>query len=143
MPALPGSCVTSTTMKSPKETFMQLTIDEQIEKHRAISWQQGFEEGFEEGFQEAAGEVIRPTIIKILQRRFPNNDFILDIYEQQLLRICTKDELLKLVAAAFEINALPDFLMRLQSVFYKLDEHPKTTSAPDESVPDLERAGKA
>jgi hypothetical protein len=87
--------------------------------------------------------VIRPTIIKILRQRFPDNDFILDIYEQQLLRICTKDDLLKLVAAAFEINALPDFLMRLQSVFHKLGEHPKTTSAPDESVPDLERAGKA
>ncbi len=53
--------------------------------------------------------MIRPTIIKILRRRFPNNDFILDIYEQQLLRICHKDDLLKLVAAAFEINALPDF----------------------------------
>lgn len=122
---------------------MQPTIDEQIEKYRAISWEKGFKEGFEEGFQKAACEVIRPTVIKILRRRFPNNDFILDIYEQQLMRICTKDDLLNLVTAAFEINALPDFLMRLQSVFYKLGEHPKIPSAPDESVTDLERAGKA
>jgi hypothetical protein len=126
-----------------QETFMQPTIAEQIEKQRAISWKQGFEEGFEEGFQKGAGKVIRPTIIKILRQRFPDNDFILDIYEQQLMRIRHKDDLLKLVTAAFKINALPDFLMRLQSVFYKLGEHPKITSAQDESITDLERAGKA
>jgi hypothetical protein len=27
------------TQKSPKKMFMQLTIDEEIEKQRAISWQ--------------------------------------------------------------------------------------------------------
>jgi hypothetical protein len=93
----------------PKEggVLMQTMAEEWIAEGKVI--------GLREGETQGRVRTLRSTILRVLQRRFPPNEALLQQVEQQLAQIRDEDALNQLVDIALEVIVLPDFALKVQA----------------------------
>lgn len=97
----------------PKEggVLMQTMADEWIEQGKVI----GLREGEQKGEIQGRIKTLRTMILHVLQRRFPNNEVLWQVFEQQLTLISDEKALNQLVDIALEVIVLPDFAIKIQA----------------------------
>lgn len=91
--------------------LMETMADEWIEQGKAI----GLKEGWKQGEIQGRVQARREMILYLLQRRFPSNEVLWQIFKQQLALISDERALNQLVDIALEAIVLPDFAMKLQA----------------------------
>lgn len=100
----------------PKEggVLMQTMAEEWIEEGKLIGLREGEKKGLTEGETQGRIKTLRALILRVLQRRFPPNEVLLQQVEQQLARISDEGALNQLVDIALEVIVLPDFALKVQ-----------------------------
>lgn len=91
--------------------LMETMADEWIEQGKAI----GLKEGEQKGEIKGRIQARREMILYLLQRRFPDNEVLWQIFEKQLALISDEKALNRLIDIALEVIVLPDFAMKLQA----------------------------
>jgi hypothetical protein len=68
----------------------------------------------EEWIEEGKLRTLRSMVLRVLRRRFPPNEALLQQIEQQVAHIQREDDLNQLIDLALEVMVLPDFARRVQ-----------------------------